>query len=206
MNLFLFLACVSSKDADTSTDTPEDTGPPENPSPLTITVSGAYQQTLVFDEPDCSSPVGSSNMRMFWRNQNGEHVFVLVTEILGDFTGEGVYSSDDVRANIKLQEEAGGSGLYFGTNANSTSIIEYDFYDEENNFISGNATVDTLSGNDGDITISPNTSPFRPQGCIFPSTVGTDAAGTVAAAAVIATSDPTEQRRERKSIHIGLEV
>ena len=169
MNLFLLLACTGGKETDTSdttdttdTSTQEDTGPqyPENPSPLTITVGGAYQQTLIFDEPDCSSPAGSSNMRMFWRNKSDAHVFVLVTEVMGDFTGEGVYSSADVRANIKLQEEAGGSGLYFGSTSDSNITIEYDFYDEENNFISGNATIDTLSGNDGNITISPSTYPL----------------------------------------------
>lgn len=167
INLFLFLACTGDKGVDTSesttdTSTQEDTGPqyPENPSPFTITVSGVYQQTLIFDEPDCSSPTGSSNMRMFWRNKNDAHVFVLVTEVMGDFTGEGVYSSADVRANVKLQEEAGGSGLYFGSNTDSNITIDYDFYDEENNFISGTATVDTLSGNDGDITISPTPYPL----------------------------------------------
>ena len=166
INLILFLACTSSKDVDTSqelptdTNTQEDTGPqyPQNPSPLTITVSGVYQQTLIFDEPACSSPAGSSNMRMFWRNKNDAHVFVLVTEILGDFDGEGVYSSADVRANIKLQEEAGGSGLFFGSNTSSNVVIEYDLY--EDNFISGSATIDTLSSNDGEITISPSTYPL----------------------------------------------
>ena len=159
MTLFILLACTGNK---IDSSTPEDTNnisdtptTPQNPAPFTLTIAGAQNRSLVFDEPSCSSPTGSSNMRMFWRNKNDAHVFVLVTEILGGFDGIGSYSPPDFRANIKLQEEAGGEGLYYGSTDASGVIITYDFY--EDNFISGQATISTLEGNDGSITLSPTT-------------------------------------------------
>lgn len=160
MNIFFFLACTgnkldSSTSDDTDTESTSDTAIslPSNPSPFTLEISGAQNRSLVFDEPTCSSPTGSSNMRMFWRNKNDAHVFVLVTEILGGFDGVGSYSPPDFRANIKLQEEAGGEGLYYGSSNTSGVEITYDIYEE--NFISGSATATSLEGNDGSITISP---------------------------------------------------
>jgi hypothetical protein len=168
MNLFLFFSCTNGKSTDSAVDTSSptdtsvssDTGPnyPENPSPFSITISGAQNRDLVFDEPSCSSPTGSNNMRMFWRNKSDAHVFVMVTEVMGGFEGVGSYSPPDFRANIKLQEEAGGQGLYYASVDGSGVTITYDLSEES--FLSGTATFGFLQGNDGDISISPSTYPL----------------------------------------------
>jgi hypothetical protein len=166
MNLILFFSCTSGKLTDSSsnsaTDTSQtsDTGPnhPENPAPFSIIVSGAENLDLVFDEPSCSSPMGSNNMRMFWRNSSDAHVFVMVTEVMGEFEGTGSYSPPEFRANIKLQQEAGGQALYYGSVEDSGVAITYDVSEE--NFVSGSATFSFLQGNDGDISISPTTYPL----------------------------------------------
>ena len=165
MNLFLLLACNGTKTDTADTMNPADTGVadtaetyPENPAPFTISTSGVMSQNLIFDEPSCSSPTGSTNMRMFWRNKNDAHVFVLVTEILGDFDGVGTYTSPEFRANIKLQEEAGGSGLYFASTDASNTVIEYELYEDQ--FAFGSAQIDSLEGSDGSISITPSSFPL----------------------------------------------
>ena len=115
---------------------------PENPYHH---ISGAYQQTLVFDGADCSSPTGSSNMRMFWRNKNDAHVFVLVTEILETLLEEGVYSSA-MFVPISTPRKSRWFRLFW-LPADSNITIEYDLYDREQ-FCFWKRYVDTL-GNDG---------------------------------------------------------
>ena len=165
MNLFFLLACTETKTDTADTANPEDTNIsdtgdvyPSNPAPFTIEISGVMSQSLVFDEPSCSSPTGSTNMRMFWRNKNDAHVFVLVTEILGDFDGVGTYTSPAFRANIKLQEEAGGSARYFASTDASNTEIEYTIYEDQ--FAFGQAQVDSLEGTDGSISINPSSFPL----------------------------------------------
>ena len=165
MNLFFLLACNGTKTDTADTMNPDDTSIadtadayPDNPAPFTLSVSGAMSQDLIFDEPSCSSPTGSTNMRMFWRNKNDAHVFVLVTEILGDFDGVGTYTSPEFRANIKLQEEAGGSARYFASTDSSNAIIEYEIYEDQ--FAFGKAQLDSLDGADGSISINPSSFPL----------------------------------------------
>ena len=163
--LFLF-ACAQPKTDSASTDSsnPSDTAGdtavenPADPSPFTITLSGGASETLIFDKPSCASPTGSTNMRMFWRNKSGSHVFVLLAEILGDFNGVGTYTSPEQRVNIKLQEEAGGQGRYFASNDSSQVVITYEISDE--NFIFGEASANALYNNDLEITLSPSTFPI----------------------------------------------
>ena len=162
----LLFACTQSKtdsaDTNNSDDTSltEDTAEqyPADPSPFTITISGAESETLIFDKPSCSSPTGSPNMRMFWRNRSGSHVFVLLAEVLGDFDGVGTYTAPEQRVNIKLQEEAGGQGRYFASNDSSNSVITYDISDD--NFISGEASVNALYNGDLEVTLSPSSFPL----------------------------------------------
>ena len=166
MYTLLLLACTQPKtdsantDTHSSSDTATDTGSayPTDPSPFTITISGSESETLIFDKPSCASPTGSTNMRMFWRNRSGSHVFVLLAEVLGDFTGEGTYTAPDQRVTVKLQEEAGGQGRYFASNDSSQTTVTYDIAEE--NFISGEASITALYNNDLEITLSPSTFPI----------------------------------------------
>lgn len=162
MLFFLLISCTNSKidSATQDTNTTTDTGPvyPTDPSPFTITTSGAASETLIFDEPSCSSPTGSPNMRMFWRNKSNAHVFVLLAEILGDFNGTGTYNNSEFRANIKLQEEAGGQARYFASSDNSQVEIIYEFSEE--NFIAGSASVDVMYNGTEELTISPTSFPI----------------------------------------------
>ena len=140
----------------------EDTGPdlPEDPSPFTIEVTGEESLSLVFETPDCSSPPGSSNLRAFWRSGTGQHVFVLVAEVLGGYTGAGSYSSGDMTVRAKLQEEAGGQARYFATDTTQgdSALVVVDHADGTNAF--GEATAATMHSSTGSITIDPPVFPI----------------------------------------------
>lgn len=133
---------------------------PDDPRPLTITVSGAYTGVLTFDTPTCAWYDGVPNYRAFWRNGEKEHVFVLVAEIIGDYTGEGTYDETMGRVDVKLQEEAGGSGAYFGTDTTQgdTVSLTVEHVDEINSF--GTFTFNRLHGVDGAVTITPQPLPI----------------------------------------------
>jgi hypothetical protein len=137
----------------------EDTGP-EDPSPFTVEVNGEENLTLVFDLPDCSSPLGSSNLRTFWRSGSGEHVFVLVAEVLGSYAGEGSYSSDSLTVRTKLQEEAGGQARYFATDTaqGDSALVVIDSADDTNAI--GEATAATMHSTTGSIAITPSSFPI----------------------------------------------
>ena len=163
MLLSIFISCLGSKidsatDLDSNDSSTEDTGYPSDPSPFTISISGAATETLVFDDPTCASPTGSTNMRMFWRNKSDAHVFVLLAEILGDFNGAGTYTNPEFRANIKLQEEAGGQARYFASTDASQVEITYEIADE--NFIYGSATALKLYNGEEELNVSPNSFPI----------------------------------------------
>jgi hypothetical protein len=151
----------------------EDTGPlraddlPENPGAFTLNVTGAYTGSLLFDSPNCTWPYGSSNFRVFWRNSSGDHVFVLVAELLGSFDGAGTYNETEHSARAKLQEEAGGSASYYAadsTQGDTVSItVEYADYDdlEDAGVAWGEYTVEGMHDSSGGlIEISPSTVPI----------------------------------------------
>lgn len=143
------------------TDTAPDTGGgfPADPSPLTLTVSGALSQTLVFDQPTCSNPTGSSNLRVFWRGSG--HVFVLKVELLGTFTGVGSYTSSAHGARASLQEEAGGSGYYFVAGPSDTIEMDIAGYDREALQAWGSFSVSGMADTSGGtITLSPQPIPI----------------------------------------------
>ena len=114
---------------DTAADTAADTGLPADPAPFTIQFSGLLSQPLRFDSPSCTSPLGSSNFSMFWRDSEENHTFVLVAQLLGTLDGEGDY--DETAVTIKLQEEAGGEGRYFTTSGGDTVSLTIEHIDEQ---------------------------------------------------------------------------
>lgn len=166
----LALACKGGDAADdsptesqiTSDDSAEHSEPltaddmPASPAPFTVTVGGAWPTTLTFDQPSCSSPVGSSNLRVFWRGS--DHVAVLVLNILGTYTGAGDYNETDHRLTVALQEEAGGSGYYFASGAGDTIDATVLFGDDAVAW--GEYTVSGLTGDGGGVTLSPATIPI----------------------------------------------
>lgn len=154
-------------DEGTDTGPTNDSDIPDDPSPFTLTVSGAYNGDLVFDSPSCTWPYGSANFRVFWRNSSGDHVFVLVAELLGSFEGAGTYNETDHGARVKLQEEAGGSGSYYALDADqgdTTAItVDYAEYDDlkDAGVAWGEFTVSGMhDSSGGQIQLSPNTVPI----------------------------------------------
>jgi len=133
---------------------------PPDPRPLTITVSGASSQTLVFDQITCTHPLNSSNFRVFWRGS--DHVYVLKAEVLGDYDGPGTYRSGDTNTRASLQEEAGGSLAYFVVDPASGDSVEFtmDAHDVEGAEAWGSFTISGMTGGEGSIQISPSTVPI----------------------------------------------
>jgi hypothetical protein len=148
-------------DADVDSDTDSDTtGFPADPSPFQVTVSGAYEGTLVFDDPTCYFPEGSTQLRVFWRNEAQAHVFFLLVELLNGFEGEGSYD-DTMGLRAKLQEEAGGSGYYFASDSAAGHQVSMDVHMDEEERIWGEWTVTGMNdGAGGAITIDPSTIPI----------------------------------------------
>jgi hypothetical protein len=151
----------------------EDTGPlgpddlPPDPGAFTLSVSGAYTGDLLFDTPSCTWPYGSSNFRVFWRNGSGDHVFVLIAELLGPVEGAGTYDETNHSARAKLQEEAGGSASYYAADAaqgDTVSItVEHAEYDdlEDAGIAWGEYTLSTMhDSSGGEIQITPTTVPI----------------------------------------------
>ncbi|MCK6504183.1 hypothetical protein L6R53_12415 [Myxococcota bacterium] len=139
---------------------------PPKPDPFTLEVSGAEDLSLRFDTPTCSKPVGSSNFRVFWRDSGGSHVFVLVAELLGSFTGPGTYDTAGAGAKVKLQEEAGGTSTqrYYATDdtQGDSATITVDYLDEEKAEVAwGEFSFTSLHGSSGGpLTATPQPIPI----------------------------------------------
>ena len=139
-------------------DGTEPDGLPPDPSPFTLEVSGAHTQSIVFNQATCSRPNGSSNLRQFWRGDG--HVFVLKVEIMGTATAAGVYTAVDHDVRATLQEEAGGSGLYFVAGAAETIEVTVDGLDDDADEAWGSWTVSGMSdASGGGVLLSPQPLP-----------------------------------------------
>jgi hypothetical protein len=150
-------------DADTDADTDGDTdtdGFPADPSPFTVNVSGAYTGSLEFDQPTCYYPEGSSQLRVFWRNEAQAHVFFLLVELLSGFEGEGSYD-EGMGLRAKLQEEAGGSGLYFASDSAAGDQVSMTISMDEEEHAWGEWTLTGMRDNaGGTITLDPSVIPI----------------------------------------------
>jgi hypothetical protein len=167
-NAFLAIALVAcqgpaSDETGDSTDTgdtlDQDTFPAD-PRPFTLTISGAMAETLAFDEPSCTQPLYSQDLRVFWRNAARVHTFVLVAELLGTWGGLGTYAADGVSNRIRLQEEAGGMGRYYAVDlaqgdGGSIEVVGTDAPDEETRRAWGSFEFSGMHGSDGAITATP---------------------------------------------------
>jgi hypothetical protein len=149
----------SARPEDSDDTTPDDTGPaemPADPSPFTVTISGALERDLVFDEPDCYQPLGSANLRVFWRNSQGAHVFFLLAELMGDYAGPGTYDASNAAPRARLQEEAGGHGYYFYSDPASGDAVTIEVEVAEEDRAWGSFTIDGMhDGEGGAIQLSP---------------------------------------------------
>jgi hypothetical protein len=149
-------------DGDTDTDTDTDTGVPDDfpdtPAPFTLTVAGDVRRDLVFDTPTCINERGQ--FRMFWRNGSGAHVFVLLAEVLDSFTGAGVYDETHPRTDVKLQEEAGGEGWYFYSDANEGDTLDITVTFANESVGWGEFEVSSLSGGGASATLTPQPIPI----------------------------------------------
>lgn len=145
-------------DAADGADGTEDSGSAAtDPSPWTLTVSGALEQEIVFDQPTCSRPNGSANLRQFWRGAG--HVFVLKVELMGVVDGAGTWTeADGVRAT--LQEEAGGSGAYFAAGPADAIELVIESLDDDAGTAWGTWTVSGMADTaGGTITLAPQPLP-----------------------------------------------
>jgi len=148
-------------DADTDTDTDTDVGTfPDDPSPFTVNVTGAYTGSLVFDDPTCYYPTGSSQLRVFWRNEAQAHVFFLMVELLSGFEGDGTYDQE-AGLRAKLQEEAGGKGYYFGSDSAQGDEVSMTVYLDEEDHAWGEFSISGMHDTKGGtISIDPTVIPI----------------------------------------------
>jgi hypothetical protein len=139
--------------------TPEDM--PANPGSFTVTFSDG--NSLEFDLPSCSYYRGSSNFRMFWRNEARTHVYVMIIEAMSLFDGVGSYSSNDGTVRVKLQQEAGGSSGASAYKADGSDggevIVTVDYLDED--IAWGGVSITSMHDTTRDVpvTVTPTTFP-----------------------------------------------
>ena len=79
--------------------------------------------------------------------------------MLGTYTGIGSYDSSTARAT--LQEEAGGSGLYFTADSNAGDTVDVLIEGDEDNQIWGSVTLSGMHDISGAaISLDPSTVPI----------------------------------------------
>jgi hypothetical protein len=92
-----------------------DDGPaiPPDPTPFTLTVTGATDASIVFNQSTCEIYPRPSwiNFRHFWRGT--DHNAVLIVEVLGVYAGPGTYDQSMGMVRAKLQSEAGSPYNFF---------------------------------------------------------------------------------------------
>ncbi len=142
-----------------TTDTGTTSTAPSDPTPFELTIAGDMSETFTFDQYDCTYPMGSTNLRVFWRDSAQSHYFVLVAELLGTFEGQpGTFTETEHGARVKMQEEAGGENRYFASGEGDTVEIVVDTIDETS--VYGSFSVSAMGGEDGTITLSPQPIPI----------------------------------------------
>lgn len=141
-------------------DSSEEPTFPEDPRPLVLEVSGGYAGTLVFDEPSCTWTEGVANFRAFWRNSAGDHVFVLLAEVLGAFEGPGTYVETQGRIKVALQEEAGGMNRYFATDTSAGDTVSITVTGVDAEQAWGEFEFSSLQGDTGEVTVTPQPVPI----------------------------------------------
>ena len=103
-----------------------DDGPmiPPDPTPFTLTVAGATDASIVFNQSTCLIYPRPSwvNFRHFWRGT--DHNAVLIVEVLGVYAGPGTYDESMGIVRAKLQSEAGSPyDFYFQTDASQGDTL-----------------------------------------------------------------------------------
>ena len=150
----MLVSCSTPKDEAESTgepmaelpaEQPADSGSaPEGPDILTAAdmpagpgifyLTPSDGEPLIFNQGTCQHFRGSTNFRMFWRDRDRTHTYVLSIEVMSIFEEAGSFSQDDGMVRVKLQEEAPQSGAPpYTTDANQgdTTQISVAYIDED---------------------------------------------------------------------------
>jgi len=142
-----------------------DDGPaiPPDPTPFTLTVAGATDASIVFNQSTCSIYPRPSwvNFRHFWRGT--DHNAVLIVEVLGAYTGPGTYDESMGMVRAKLQSEAGSPyDFFFQTDANQGDTLNLVVENADTRHgVWGEVTFSSMhDGTGGSITITPQPVPL----------------------------------------------
>jgi hypothetical protein len=134
---------------------------PTQPEAFTVSVSDGA--SLVFNQGTCQHYRGSTNFRMFWRDVDRSHTYVLSIEVMGIFDGAGVFDQDDGMVRLKLQEEAprtGAPAYMSDTTLGDTTQVTIEYIDQDvawgSSIVNGLHNLDTGSG----VGITPATLPI----------------------------------------------
>ncbi len=149
---------------DDDDDDDDSSAMPPDPSPFTVTFSGAINESIVFSTPTCEVYPDPSNVnyRHFWRDPS--HNAVLILEILGAYEGPGTYDETMNTVRVKLQAEAPlGSpyDFYYGSDSAQGDTVSVTItYAEPAGVTWGEFTFSSISGDGGSVTASPQPIPL----------------------------------------------
>ncbi|MBN2493989.1 MAG: hypothetical protein JXR96_05310 [Deltaproteobacteria bacterium] len=143
--------------ADGAADGGDEPALPPDPTPLSITFSGAIDETIEFTLPSCIiyPRPADVNFRHFWRHP--DHNAVLIVEVLTVFEGVGEYDQSMGRVLVKLQSEAGSPYDFFfqtDTGLGDSVSVSVEHADPEG-ALWGSFTFSGLHGDGNAVTASP---------------------------------------------------
>ena len=143
-------------------DSPPDTGIdiPDPPGPFSLSISGTDNETLTFDAPTCQIPEAVPNFKLYWRLSSGAHKFVLRLFINADYQGAGSYDNGSQNISVRLQEEAGGSGRFYQTEAENGDNVSLAIETDEDGMVWGEVSLSSMHNGESSINISPSSFPI----------------------------------------------
>ncbi len=151
----------SDADADSDTDTDTDNGMddtivlPGSPLPFTLTLAGAVSETATFDTVTCVHPP-NNQFQLSFTNAENTYSWYLRVYVREPFTGAGTYSTT---VQVQLTENFAGGGYYAASTSEGAAVeLTVDAFGTNGAY--GSLTTDALSGEDGDVRVTPQPIPF----------------------------------------------
>ena len=146
--------------ADTSSDTEDTDSVPPEPEAFVLSISGSDNESLTFDTPTCQIPDAVPHFNLYWRLSSGGHKFVLRVFINAEYEGTGTYDNSTNNISVRLQEEAGGSGRFYQTEAEKGDVVTATIETNEEGNVWGTIEVATMHNGESSISLSPTNFPI----------------------------------------------
>jgi hypothetical protein len=143
-------------DTDTN-DTDDITELPPDPTPWSLSISGAESVSFSFTDGQCWQMDGSGDFRQRWQDDVAN--WVLTIEVVDEYEGDGVYDQTE-GALVTLFHNVAQGSFYQTSAGNHTVTVDMDLDDTE--VAAGDVTISGMTdvNTSGSVTLSPDTVPI----------------------------------------------